>query len=196
MQNWGEQMNDWLANDQTELSHYLDWQWPEHIEKVLHKMLWVSLVESAENLENESPHTHLLRRMISEYHETPPEILDVLSTVDDVHVLVAVAENPQCQPGTLSKLAKHQQEQVQAAVADNPLTPADSLLWLAKNAGLDVKHAMAENSAMPSVVLQELSEDDNAYVSQRAGTTLSRRRKSSVSQLPARKNAPTIRKAM
>lgn len=196
MQNIDDQMNGALCGDHKELSYYLEWQWPEEIEKVLHRMLWISLVEAAEPKAGEIPHTNLLRRLIAAYHEAPQEVLDYLAGVADAEVLWRIAENPQSKPETLDKLSRRMEEKVQAAVAENPLTPPEALLWLSKNACPDVRHAMAENSALPLRVLQELCTDENVYVGERAKKTLARRSKGTVRRLDTCQKPAAVRKAM
>jgi hypothetical protein len=173
------------ATEQNEFDFYLQFDWPEHIETALRRLIWISLVETAEPGMNNVAHTSLLRWMIATHPDSPPEVLAFLAAVGDARLLERIAENPNTSPATLAHLATHPSSQVRIAVADNAHTPINVLALLAQGDDLNVKYCMAENPALPAKMLQGLQADANPYVSWRAGQTLMRRNPSStVQKLP------------
>lgn len=89
-------------------------------------------------------------------------------------LLVSIAENLRHTPEILSQLAEDEHVEVRIAVADNVHTSAETLKVLAGDACADVRYAIAENHNIPTVVLMELTQDDNPYVALRAEKTLRR----------------------
>jgi len=171
-------------NEQSEFDYYLMWEWPEHIERALRRMVWIALVEAAEGIENQ--HTHYVRWLIATHPDSPSAVLDYLSTIDKEELLVRIAENPQAATPTLARLAQSPYASVRIAVSDNPNTPIHVIKMLTHDEGLDVRYALAENPALPASILAELSNDENAYVAVRAKKTMARRNPASVQTLPQR----------
>jgi hypothetical protein len=178
--------NNMSAQEQEEFDFYLQWDWPEHIETALRRLLWISLVEAAEYSAEQHQHTKMLRWMIATHPDTAPEVIDFLSTIDDADLLTRLAENPQTSAQTLEKLAQHTDSTVRLAVADNKNTPLTILLEMAVGSDVDVRYQMAENPALSAKMLTQLAQDSNAYVADRAEKTLLRRNPAAVQQLPVR----------
>lgn len=175
------------ADEQIEFDFYMQWEWPEHIETALRRLLWISLVEAAEPGSNLHKHTAFLRWQIATYPDSPSAVLDFLATLNrEEKILVRIAENPQTWPVTLARLAQSNYPQVRIAVAENSNTPIDILRALVNDESLDVRYSMAENPALPSKMLQQLANDDNAYIAHRASCTLARRNPAVVEQFPKR----------
>jgi hypothetical protein len=172
-------------NEQSEFDYYLMWEWPDHIERAMRRMLWISLVEAAEGYDA-TPHTSYIRWMIATHPESPAAVLDYLANLGDEELLVRIAENPQASTDTLTRLAKSQHASVRIAVADNPNTPIHVVKGLTLDEALDVRYSLAENPALPASILIELSNDDNAYVATRAKKTILRRNPASVERFPSR----------
>jgi hypothetical protein len=170
-------------NEQSEFDYLLMWEWPEHIETALRRMLWISLVEAAEG-STESQHTNYVRWLIATHPDSPAAVLDFLANIDNEQLLIRVAENPQTDTATLLRLAKSQYASVRIAVADHANTPIHVIKMLVRDEAVDVRYALAENPALPASLLTELSYDENAYVMMRAKRTLARRNPASVEQFP------------
>jgi hypothetical protein len=193
-----ESINRIAGNEQEEFEFYMLWDWPQHIETALRRMLWIAFVEMAEDINSRQPHTCFLRRMIAACPDSPAEALEFLSNFTDPSVLVRVAENPKTAASTLQKLAAHPKLDVRLAVVDNSNTPLPILMEMAIQEGADVRFRLAENPALPAKLLQQLAEDSNAYVSTRAMRTLARRNSTgaAVQALPPRRKPEQERKAM
>jgi hypothetical protein len=174
------------ADEQLEFDFYLQWEWPAHIETSLRRLLWISLVESAEAEDTTHKHTAYIRWQIATYPESPSAVLDFLATVNDKELLIRIAENPQTWPVTLARLAHSEYSEVKTAVGENANSPIDVLKLLAADTSPDVRYSMAENPALPLRMLQQLAADDNAYVSHRATRTIARRNPAAVERLPLR----------
>jgi hypothetical protein len=174
------------ADEQLEFDFYLQWEWPDHIETAMRRLLWISLVESAEPGFSAHKHTAFIRWQIATFPESPPAVLDFLATLTEADLLVRIAENPQTWPVTLARLARSEHTDVRIAVADNANTPIDVMQLLVSDACPDVRYSMAENPALPARMLQELAADENAYVAHRATRTMARRNPAAVEQFPQR----------
>jgi hypothetical protein len=172
-------------NEESEFDYYLMWEWPDHIERALRRMLWISLVEAAEGIEA-NPHTSYVRWLIATHPDSPAAVLDFLSNTDKEDLLVRIAENPQAATPTLARLAQSPYASVRIAVADNANTPIHIIKGLSHDDGLDVRYALAENPALPASILTELGNDENAYVSMRAKKTMQRRNPATVERFPSR----------
>src|SRR6185437_808376 len=168
----------------------MQFTWPEHIETALRRLLWISLVEQAENSAETHSHTTFLRWTMATYPETPPEVLEYLASFDDRQLLIRIAENPQTPAPTLETLSAHQDSEVRVAVADNKATPLPILLQMLSGGDVDIRYRMAENPELPAKMLNQLTEDENAYVASRAQRTLMRRNPAAVHQLPPPKERP------
>ncbi len=153
---------------------YLQWQWPEHIDTVLRRMLWTWFVEVAEDPQAQAQDNHLsyLHWLIAVSPESPEEVLEQMIDVVDEKTKERIAENPQAPWQALVKLAGSEDHRVRAAVAENDKTPPETLYMLASDPHVDVRYNMAENSRTPIQVLNFLSQDDNCYVAARAQATL------------------------
>jgi hypothetical protein len=174
-------------NEQSEFDYFLMWEWPEHIETALRRMLWISLVETAEGSTG-SQHTNYVRWLIATHPDSPAAVLDFLANIDNEQLLIRVAENPQTDTATLLRLAKSQYASVRIAVADHANTPIHVIKMLVRDEAVDVRYALAENPALPASLLTELSNDENAYVMMRAKRTLTRRNPASVEQFPSQQD--------
>jgi hypothetical protein len=173
-------------------SYLLEWQWPEHIESLLRRLLFLSFAELAGDAEEQTiaDSDALAAKamwLISVYPKTSPSILHSLAQQQPARYAERIAENPNSLPETLELLAKHPSENVRAAVAENGNTPAHVLMQLLEDESLDVRYAMAENPNLPELVLQMLEEDDNCYVASRARRTLTRVAPPSAAPMPFRK---------
>jgi hypothetical protein len=191
-----ESFNRIAGNEQEEFEFYMLWDWPEHIEQALRRMLWIALVEEAEDTQTHQSHTSMLRWIIAGYPESPPEVLAFLSDIGTPALLERVAVNQRTSASTLQKLADHNNIEVRLAVADNSNTPLSTLLEMALKAGADVRYRLAENPSLPAKLLQQLAADSNAYVSWRAQRTLARRNPPAVQVFPVRQDRDQQRKAM
>jgi len=160
-------------------SYLLQWEWPEHIESLLRRLLFLSFAGLAGDADEQTiADTDAMAAkalwLISVYPKTSPSILHALAQQQPAAYLVRIAENPNTLPETLELLAKHSSETVRAAVAENPQTPPHVLMQLFEDEHVDVRYSMAENPNLPELILQMLEEDDNCYVASRARRTMNR----------------------
>jgi hypothetical protein len=161
--------------NQFPLDYFLQFEWPEHIETALRRLLWISLVELAEGECTGGDHSSYIKWLVATHPDTPPAVLEYLAMSDESpKLLVRVAENPQTSGTTLTRLAAHENNEVRVAVADNRNTPPQVINELIKDADLDVRYSLAENANLDLAVLQELAKDENGYVAARAKRTLVR----------------------
>lgn len=169
-------------NEESEFDYYLMWEWPQHIENALRRLLWISLVEAAEG--NNNAHTNYIRWQIATYPDSPSAVLEYLCQFDNEQLLVRIAENPQASTDTLARLSTSKYNSVRIAVADNQNTPIHAIRALTLDEDVDVRYSMAENPALPATLLAQLSADSNAYVATRAARTMARRNPASIEQFP------------
>jgi hypothetical protein len=160
-------------------SYLMEWEWPEHIEAVLRRLLYLSLSQATADLDDEqvTESDHLAARLawlISVCPDSNPAILHALAQQQPAAFVGRIAENPNTLPETLQNLSTHPSEKVRAAVAENPQTPEAVLMELVNDEHVDVRYAMAENPNLPESVLLLLTEDENCYVSARAHRTINR----------------------
>jgi hypothetical protein len=172
-----------LEGDGTEFDYYLQWQWPDHIETALRRMMWTALVELAEDPGSTQTHTAFVRMQMASHPETPKEVLQFLSTFRDERLDVRIAENPQASAFTLTGLATSPERSVKIAVAEHPNTPPETIAILAEDADLDLRYAMAENPHLSTAILEKLGTDENPFVASRAQKTLARRNPALVKQV-------------
>jgi len=171
-------------------SYLLQWEWPEHIESLLRRLLFLSFAELAGDAEESTDADALAAKtfwLISVYPKTSPSILHSLAQQLPARFAVRIAENPNTLPETLEYLANHPSEDVRVAVAENGNTPAHVLMQLQEDESADVRYSMAENPNLPELVLQMLEEDDNCYVASRARRTLNRVAPPIAAPMPFRK---------
>lgn len=180
----------------TAYSYLLEWEWPDHIESLLRKLLFMSLTEATSEDTNEEVSGEItdldrlgaqLAWLISVYPKSNPAILHALALQQPAAFVERIAENPNVLPETLANLAEHPSARVRAAVAENPRTPEEVLLTLIHDESVDVRYAMAENHNLPELTLQLLTEDENCYVSARASRTLCRKAPAEPAILPLRR---------
>lgn len=161
-------------------SYLLEWEWPEHIELLLRRLIWARLVELTQegsDMQSISDSDHLAAKvcwMIAKSPDTHPAVLDVLASVDSEVFAERIAENPKAAATTLARLAAHSSPAVRIAVAENANTPAEILKILVNDEHVDVRFAMAENHNLDKELLETLSDDSNCYVAHRARKTLAR----------------------
>lgn len=161
-------------------SYLLEWDWPEHIELLLRRLIWARLVELTDDKADQSKVSesdHLAAKvcwMIAKNPQTSPAVLDVLASVDSSVFAERIAENPNAAPSTLARLAGHASPAVRIAVAENINTPVEILNILVNDEHADVRFSMAENHNLSEELLQLLSADENCYVAHRARRTLNR----------------------
>ncbi len=174
--------------------YLLGWTWPEHIEKLLRRLLWTSLTESCQTERGLiSPTVQLsdyvamrLFWLIAVHPESPGAVLDLISRLHNERYAERVAENPQTWTSTLRRLAAHPSVQVRMAVAQHPSTPADVYLQLSRDANPDVRYIIAECLHRDINVLTQLAEDEQCYVAQRAKRSLARLLLQEPVQMPQR----------
>ena len=169
--------------------YLLDWEWPEHIEALLRRLLFLSISEDSKELDNnEVAETDYLAArlswLISVYPDSNPTILHTFAQQQPTAFLQRIAENPSALPKTLACLSENPNSQVRSAVAENPNTDKDVLRKLALDESVDVRYTMAENHNLNSSILELLCEDENCYVVNRARKTLSRLTPREVSVFP------------
>lgn len=181
-------------NEFKEFDFYLQWEWPDHIEESLRRMLFVSLVEACEPGTEVHTHTTCLRWQIANYPESPAAVLDFLADFDDPALLIRIAENPNTGGVTLARLAQHGLPEVRVAVAEHVNPPFVVMKMLVADENPDVCYAMAENPALPAKLLRELTDHPNPYVATRASRTLNRRTPRKPEQFPLQ-YPPQTRKA-
>ncbi len=168
------------SSDNFPYEYLLEWEWPEHIEMSLRRLIWARLVELTEDTDDSNSvaeSDHLAAKvcwLIAKSPETHPAVLDVLASVNSNVFAERIAENPKAAPSTLARLACHESPAVRAAVAENENTPPEILSILVNDIHLDVRFAMAENHNLDQELLQTLAEDENCYVAHRARRTLNR----------------------
>lgn len=182
------EFSDLQINENDEFDFYMQFEWPEHIERALRRLLWISLVEAAEFSSEDHSHTSFIRWSIATCPDSPVEVLDYLAVLPDAtpELLVRIAENPHTSSSALAFLAEHDSAQVRLAVADNDATSVDVLIQLLEDSDTTVRYSMAENPALPLKMLQQLVEDENPYVGSRASKTIARRNPCTVQQFPQR----------
>ncbi|HEY9775835.1 MAG TPA: hypothetical protein V6C81_18885 [Planktothrix sp.] len=193
------------ANDVTNGSDTLDaymylsqWEWPEHIESVLRKVVHTRLTEIGES-DLEDGHElqasdYLGARLIwliTVYPKSNPTVLHSLAQQQQsAAYLERIAENPNTLPETLDILAQNRSSNVRVAVAENHNTSASTLQQLAHDESVDVRYAMAENVALTEEILDQLLQDDNAYVAARARRSVNKLAPSQPAIMPLRFNRP------
>mgnify|MGYP001310794681 CR=1 FL=1 len=96
------------------------------------------------------------------------------ASASEIFILLKAAEHPQASPYTLSRLSRNEFREVRQAVAQSHNTPYSSQLDLARDPDPDVRFALAENHRAFITILETLSDDENPYVSARAGKTIDR----------------------
>ena len=84
----------------------LRYQWPEHIEQALRRLMWYWLLETARGQSEDEPSESdkfaaQVCRLIAVQPETPPAVLDVLSKLDSASFQERIAENPNTWTTTL-----------------------------------------------------------------------------------------------
>ena len=173
--------------------YLLDWEWPEHIEALLRRLLFLSITEDKKELDTQeiAETDYLAARLswlISVYPETNPTILHTFAQQQPAAFLQRIAENPSTLPKTLTCLSDSSSPQVRSAVAENINTDEAVLRKLAKDESVDVRYTMAENHNLDPSILELLSNDDNCYVANRAHKTLSRLTPREASIFPMRRN--------
>lgn len=182
------QLDDTKAEqyEQSEFDFYLQFEWPEHIETALRRMIWISLVEASERTVEQHSHTNYLRWLLATHPETPSIVLEFIARIGDCKLLERISEHQQASAITLRCLAQSEHASVRSAVAENSATPIDVLLQLIQDENPDVRYRMAENHALPATMLQQLCDDANVYVAARARKTLCRRSPATVQHLSQR----------
>ncbi|HEY9719314.1 MAG TPA: hypothetical protein V6C69_17690 [Trichormus sp.] len=168
----------------------LRWTWPEHIEKLIRRTLWLWLSQAGEPAHKESEEFEQLGGyvcwMIAVHPQTPPAVLDLLAQQNSTAFLERIAENPNAWPTTLTRLSKHSSARVRAAVAENHMAPSSAIANLAHDESVDVRYAVAENRHIPIAFLEELSDDDNCHVAARSKKTLAQLFPASLKKMPER----------
>jgi hypothetical protein len=158
----------------------LRWSWPEHIDRVMRRVLWAWLSERAsectDDVRGSDYAAAQLVWLIVVSPETPAAVLDILSKSASEAVLVRIAENQNTWASTLMRMVENPSHLVRTAVADNPNTPECVMLSLAMDAHDDVRHAVAENANLTQTLLECLAADQNCHVAARAKKTITRLR--------------------
>ncbi|HEY9731259.1 MAG TPA: hypothetical protein V6C89_05070 [Drouetiella sp.] len=176
-------------------TYLLEWEWPEHIELLLRRLVWARLVELTEEKPGSKgvvESDHLAAKvcwLIARSPETHPAVLDVLASVNSSTFAERIAENPKAASTTLARLAGHASPSVRAAVAENPNTPVEILSILVHDEHADVRFSMAENHNLSEELLQILADDENCYVSHRARRTLTRIAPTALLKLPLQRTS-------
>jgi hypothetical protein len=195
MQN--EIMDDVNNSDTVKAYLYLlQWEWPEHIESILHKLIFARLneidadeSEGGKELFNSDYLGARLFWLICVYPETSPALLHTLAQQLPNAYLERIAENPATLPATLELLSAHPSIAVRVAVAQNSKTAAPLLSKLVHDISVDVRYALAENVNVAESILTSLVDDDNAYVVARAQLSLNRLSPAEPAILPLRRQA-------
>lgn len=169
----------------------LRWTWPEHIEKLIRRLMWLWLVETVRD-DGDFSELELLGAhvcwLISVYPHSPAGVLDALSQQDSTPFCERIAENPNAWPTTLARLSKHRSPCVRAAVAENPNTPQDIVSVLAQDESVDVRFAVADNPNHAIALLESLTHDENCHVAERSKRTLQQLCPAKTRQLVAKAN--------
>ncbi len=179
-------------------TYLLEWEWPEHIEFLLRRLIWSRLVELGEENDADNscsdPSDYLAAKvcwLIAVSPQTHPAVLDVLASIDCSAYAERIAENPNADPSTLARLAGHSSPKVRSAVAENSNTPAEVIQNLARDEDADVRYALADNHGMEEAILQILCEDDNCYVAARAQRTVNRINPPKLATMPIQRTQRT-----
>jgi hypothetical protein len=184
--------NESPADSTFPYEYLLQWEWPEHIEMLLRRLVWGQLTALAGGnslAENEDHMAAKLCWSIAVNPSSNPAVLDVLATIQSSAFAERVAENPNTSSETLARLAKHPSHQVRCAVTEHTNTPEHILRNLTKDEHPDVRYCLAENHNLAEDVLEILSEDENGYIAARATRTLARLRP--VQPLPMKFRKPS-----
>lgn len=177
MQTGNQMPNDTCSEPIFSYSYLLQWEWPEHIERLLRRVLFAQLRECELADENDQSLCDSVAArlywLIAVYPESNPAVLHALaSTQLPEPYLARIAENPNAHVKTLELLSTHTSDRVRTAVAENLKTPVATLMQLTRDESLDLRYCMAENPNIPLEVLDVLGEDENCYVASRAQQTL------------------------
>jgi hypothetical protein len=190
-------------NSQFPYRYLLRWAWPDHIESLIRRLVWIWLyepeIEKAEDGASESETFSLSDLvalkcvwLIAIHPESPGAMLQILAEQKFVAILERVAENPNTWTSTLRQLAKHPASKVRLATAQNPNIASDVLFDLSMDESPDVRYSIAEGSQGDVQLLQHLADDENPYVAARAKKTLARLFTTAESaKMPFRKPATT-----
>lgn len=182
--------NESLSDSSFTYDYLLQWDWPEHIEMLLRRLIWARLAELSDDrktsAQESDPSDHLAAKvcwMIAVNPNTHCAVLDVLASLNSSAFAERVAENSNACAETLMRLSDHPCHHVRCAVADNPNSPVTVITKLARDDHADVRFALAENHNLPLEILQILAEDENCYVASRANRTLQRLNPPAVSHI-------------
>ncbi|RIH76450.1 HEAT repeat domain-containing protein [Meiothermus hypogaeus] len=110
--------------------------------------------------------TPWVRALVARHPQTPPSLLERLTTDDDWRVRIAAAGNPGLPAAWLETLAQDGDREVRQAVAANPRCPAGLLERLLADESEEVRQAAAQNPALPSQMrwfLEQLQSHDARF---------------------------------
>lgn len=121
-------------------------------------LIWVERLEAGlpveTPLESLVQATPWVRALVARHPQTPPSLLERLTTDDDWRVRIAAAGNPSLPVAWLETLAQDGDREVRAAVAANPRCPAGLLECLLADESEEVRQAAAQNPALPPQALR------------------------------------------
>ena len=112
------------------------------------------------------------RQCVAEDWDCPPAALHKLASVDDNDVQTALSENQTCKPETLDQLADSTDWIVRYNVAMNYVTPTGALDRLAGDDDWDVRCRVAKHQATSIDTLQRLAGDSADVVAEFAAEAL------------------------
>jgi len=112
--------------------------------------------------------------LIAGSQQTSPKALALLAQSEIPGVRARVAENPNCPLALLSWLAQDSNPEVRLSVVYNPKAPPIFFQWLLNDGCADVLFALAEDHNLAHSFLEQLSQNDNPYVAERAKQTIER----------------------
>jgi len=139
-----------------------------------------ALLKSIHQLENElggkgegGNEEALIRLVLAGNPHSSDKVLAQLATDKDEKVRRRVAENPNSPASLLKQLAKDESAEVRLSAADHPSLPEAALADLVVDPDDDVRLGLSMNRKLPKHILEQLTGDDNVYVSSNATKTLS-----------------------
>lgn len=173
------------SDAQSPYAFLLEFEWPEHIDKILRRLMWLGLNAAHETELDNSVHEgdleladHIAAQLcwlIAVCPDSPGAVLHSFAhNIKSAALLERVAENPKTAEETLRVLAEYAAPRIRLAVATNPKTPKDVLTKLCSDESVDVRYALAEDPHLSEDMLHILADDDNCYVAARALGTLRR----------------------
>lgn len=109
--------------------------------------------------------------------KTDSKVLDELSDSQDHNIRMRVAENQGSCGSTLYRLLFDEHPEVRLALLENEKTPPFFNDYLVNDSDSDVRFTLAGDQRLPVRLLRKLVSDTNPYVSEKAKTTIDKKKR-------------------